>query len=129
MQRSLDLFLASPDFAYRSPPEINALRPELGRSKDIALDYLGQPLALSIFLGLRTLPTAETEVWVNVRSADRSLPTQLRMSILTPEQTEVMSAQSNGTEAMQFRFSATSGEQFRLHLALEDCHWHEDFVL
>ena len=134
VQQSLDFFLSSAELtpSYRSSAgEDDHLRPELCRSKVITLDDQQGRLDLSVFLGLKTIPPSGTEVWVKVNSpqSGRSLPTQLRMSILTPDESEVMVAQSNGTEAMQFRFSAHSGEQFRLQIGLDNVTWHEDFVL
>ena len=129
VQDSLDLFLSSSELAYRSSA-IEEMTPEIGRSKPILLAGNNQAIDLTLFLGLRSLPNSDTEVWVKVSGDDRaSLPLALQMSILTPAQEEVMAATSNGTEAIQFRFSAQSGEQFRLQLTLDECRWTEDFTL
>lgn len=134
VRQSVDFFLSSSELAYsyRNPNTSDETQtPEICRSKQVTLAHQQDFLDLSVFLGLKALPTSETDVWVKVstQQVGLPLPTQLRMSILTPDQTEVMAAQSNGTEAMQFRFSAMTGEQFRLQIALENCTWQEDFVL
>ena len=130
MVLTVDFFLnpsqLSPEFRQLASPS-ETLTPDLCRSKRISID--GREM--DIFIGLQTLSSEETEIWVMIRSPQTGepLPLELNMKLLDAQEAELMGAQSNGTEAIQFRFSAHPKETFQILVQLNQGTWRESFTL
>ncbi|NJN56009.1 MAG: DUF1822 family protein [Leptolyngbyaceae cyanobacterium SL_5_9] len=126
---------AQPAFGFRGDraPSVYAeesTAPIIRRGKRLTLRTESDTIPVLLLMGLLPLSQQETEIWVQVESAEQTqLPSALKLLVLDETGTEVMYAQARSTESMQLQFTAEAGEQFGVQVILDNYSITETFIV
>jgi hypothetical protein len=126
---------AQPAFGFRGDraPSVYAeesAAPVIRRGKRLTLRTQSDTVPVLLLMGLLPLSQQETEIWVQIESAEQTqLPSALKLLVLDEAGTEVMYAQARSTESMQLQFTAETNEQFGVQVTLDNCSITETFVV
>lgn len=104
--------------------------PIVSRSKHCCLGQEPHTKTVELQVGIQKISEEMFNIYTQVKAMkphDR-LPENLHISVLDHDGTEVMHAQSLGTEALQLKFSTVKDEHFQLQLMLDGSTITETFI-